>query len=601
MRKSSLLAAVSAGVLTLGMTSASLAQARAPGATHEARVVPVRTGLAAGNPFCKRLAAKRFFASAGAHTFCFGRPALTATNVLKHRVGKAAPTPANVNAATTSEDVNPAGVAAPGQSETSIAASGPYVVEAWNDATAFLTSCPAPMFKEEGTGVGFSNNGGKTFTDLGGLPNLACNKDLYQGDPSVAAYVAGGHTYFYISSLFNSPTGLGPSEIAMDACAVTGSGSTATLSCGQPVLLGSSTQCQIVKTGRHSTIEFCSFTDKDFIAINPAHGRLYATYTDFLLNGGTQVTMSVCDLGSPIGGPGPVGGTPTAPVCEHGTKLVPAPHNMLIGKPYFTVARPHPLGCENEGAYPAVDVATGAVYVAYEFNIFTDQFSPCNSASTPTADVMTGTVSRCLVLAPTSRCSGPTVRIAQPIKTLVATPVPGYNRAGVNDFPRLAVSDPAGTVSMVWNDVEHHPLGDILMESFSLGSLNPIQAQPVVLDAPGSGGMHIFPAVRTANASGALDVVWYSRATPNTVLTDVVGAIGVDPRTTVSPSSNVLITDTPSDWINTASLIIPNFGDYIDAAIDTTGSAPYVGKTLYVAWSDGRIGIPQPFEANLPG
>jgi hypothetical protein len=562
--------------------------------------VQVRTGLAAGNPFCERLAAKRFFASTGAHTFCFGRPAPTASNVLKHRVGEAARRPANVNAATLSEDVNPAGVAAPGQSETSIAAAGRYVVEAWNDGTSFVTSCPGPMFKEEGTGLGFSNDGGRTFTDLGGLPNLACNKDLYQGDPSVAAYVVGGHTYFYISSLFDPTNGQGPSEVAMDACAVSGSGRTATLSCGQPVLLGSSTQCQIFKSG-HSTFEFCSFTDKDFIAIDPARGRLYATYTDFLLNGGTQVMMSVCDLGSRIGGPGPVGGTPTAPVCEHGTKLVPAPHHMLIGKPYFTVAKPHPRGCENEGAYPAVDVATGAVYVAYEFNIFTDQFSPCNSGSTPTADVMTGTVSRCLALAPTSRCSGPTAQIAQPIRTLVATPVPGYNRFGVNDFPRLAVSDPARTVSMVWNDVERHPFGDILMESFSLGSLTPIQAQPVVLDVRGSGGMHIFPAVRTANASGALDVTWYSRATPGTVLTNVVGALGVNPRTTVSPKSNMLITNTPSDWINNASLIIPNFGDYIDTAIDTTGSAPYVGNTLYVAWSDGRIGIPQPFEAKLPG
>jgi hypothetical protein len=28
-----------------------------------------------------------------------------------------------------------------------------------------------------------------------------------------------------------------------------------------------------------------------------------------------------------------------------------------------------------------------------------------------------------------------------------------------------------------------------------------------------------------------------------------------------------------------------------------TPAAPYTGTTLYVAWSDGRLGVPQPFEA----
>jgi len=35
--------------------------------------------------------------------------------------------------------------------------------------------------------------------------------------------------------------------------------------------------------------------------------------------------------------------------------------------------------------------------------------------------------------------------------------------------------------------------------------------------------------------------------------------------------------------------------------LTTTGTPPYVGRTLYVAWSDGRFRVPQPFEAHLPG
>ena len=90
-------------------------------------------------------------------------------------------------------------------------------------------------------------------------------------------------------------------------------------------------------------------------------------------------------------GSGPAGGTPAAPVCEHGTRPARVSESFFRGKPYFTVAKPDPLGCENEGAYPAVDPATGALYTAYEYNWFTDRFAPCNGAATPTADVMTST------------------------------------------------------------------------------------------------------------------------------------------------------------------------------------------------------------------
>src|SRR5215470_16292974 len=111
-------------------------------------------------------------------------------------------TPANVDAASPAEDITPAGLRAYGQSNVSIAASGRYVVEAWNDTTALFTTCPSP--KAQVTGLGFSSDGGKTFTDLTGLPDARCSQDNYQGYPSVVAYRAGGHTYFYISSMFGN-------------------------------------------------------------------------------------------------------------------------------------------------------------------------------------------------------------------------------------------------------------------------------------------------------------------------------------------------------------------------------------------------------------
>src|SRR5215468_11616265 len=499
------LCAVAALPLTaLAMTGGGVASAGATTSHHHANIASMRkTGLAAGNPFCKGLG-KRYWASAGAHAFCFGPQKQVGPQPRRAGVSEGSGAPRNVNAASFAEDVSPSGVQADGQSEVSIAASGRFVVEGWNDSTGFFSSCPSAMSKEELSGLGFSANGGRSFTDLGGLPNAQCTKDLYQGDPSVAAYRVGGNTYFYYASLFNPPNGRGLSKIAMDACKVVGADSHATLSCGQPIVVGSSTECRKESVGPHKTALFCSFTDKDFLTIDPARGRLYVSYTDFLFNGGTQVEAGVCDLGNASGGPGPAGGTPAAPVCEHGTAPVPVSAHVLQGKPYFTVAKPDPRGCENEGAYPAVDPASGAMYVAYEFNIFTDLFPPCNGTATPTADVMTRTPLSCLPLAAVATCPGPKARISQPINSLSQTPVLGYNRFASNDFPRLGVSDRFGTVSMVWNDTRHHPLGDILLQSFHLGALQPVQAAPVVLDRPASGGVHMFPAIRTATAAGRL-------------------------------------------------------------------------------------------------
>src|SRR5260370_17093738 len=76
----------------------------------------------------------------------------------------------NVDAANPQEDVTPSLVQVHGQSETSVAASGPYVVEAWNDGTGFFAPCSSPMNKAELTGFGFSTDGAKTFTDLSAFP-----------------------------------------------------------------------------------------------------------------------------------------------------------------------------------------------------------------------------------------------------------------------------------------------------------------------------------------------------------------------------------------------------------------------------------------------
>ena len=594
---------IGTGLAVTGIAAPAGAASAAPAGhgTSQHAVRPRLDGAGKNNPFCKKLGIQ-YQASSGAQMFCYGPQLQRGTGHLA-RIPAGAPAPRNVDAATISEDVSPAGVAAQGQSEVSIGAAGRYVVEAWNDSTGFVSACGAPSFKEELTGLGFSVNGGKSFTDLGGLPNPNCHKYLYGGDPSVAAYRVGGHDYFYISSLYTAPSGNGLSEIALDACAVNGSGSAATLRCGAPVVAAISTQCEKVKISPTRTILFCSFLDKDYLTIDPANGRLYVTFSDFQFtnHNGDPEEMSVCDLGNSAGGPGPAGGTPAAPVCERGTPPVPVTSKLLVGKPYFTVALPDPHGCENEGTYPAADVQTGSVYVGYEYNWGTSLgFTPCEGAGTPMTEVLTGTPLHCLPLAATAACPLPTASTAVPVVSMEGVSVPGYNRFPSSDFPRVAVSDRYQTVSMVWNDARFHPYGDILLQTFKRSSLSPVHTQPVVLDRPHNGGLAFLPALRTANAAGQLDVSWYTRASVTTANTGVMAALHVNPLTTTTPG-NTMITNALSNWDNNSSMIVPNFGDYTDNAVSVTGSAPYVGNTLYVAWSDGRLGIPQPFEAHLPG
>ena len=144
-----------------------------------------------GNPICAKLG-KTIQASSGAQMFCNGPQVNSATAATKLSSSTGASKfGSNVDAATPSEDVTPSGVQMHGQSEVSVAAAGPYVVEAWNDATGFFAPCGSPLNKEELTGFAFSNDGGASFTDLGGLPNANCATSLTEGDPSVEAYQVG--------------------------------------------------------------------------------------------------------------------------------------------------------------------------------------------------------------------------------------------------------------------------------------------------------------------------------------------------------------------------------------------------------------------------
>ena len=515
----------------------------------------VSAGRGAANPICGRLG-HSIEASAGAQMYCFGAQqngpgtAVAARSTPSSSFTASAGASGNADAASLSEDVTQSCARVYGQSETSIAAAGPFVVEAWNDATSLYSLCPSPKDQEEATGLAFSSDGGKTFTDLGGLPNDCTTGAFFQGDPSVEALRRGGSTYFYVSSLFDN-VNTGESDIALDACVVSGTA----LHCSGPVVAATS---------------LSGFLDKDFLAIDPGRSRLYVTYTRFDgSNPNGQIEIAVCSLA-----------VPTTPTCDPGGSETP----------YLVISAGDP-NCEQEGSYPAVDPATGAVYVAWEYNWFSGVMdSACQNV--PTQNRVAYVPLSCLALATTSSCPGPTASTAVSIVSMELAPIPGYNRFPMNDYPRIAVSDPQGTVSIVWNDARYRPLGDILLQSWKVGGpLQPVQTKPAVVDSRGAA--HFLPALRLSNA-GALLVGWYERATASSTITSYAGALRVKPAST-SPANEVTVTTASSDWSGATSNIIPNFGDYTDVYVAISGD----DVRAVFAWTDGRLSDPQPFTASI--
>src|SRR5215471_16400437 len=127
------LCAVAALPLTaLAMTGGGVASAGATTSHHHANIASMRkTGLAAGNPFCKGLG-KRYWASAGAHAFCFGPQKQIGPQPRRAGVSEGLGAPRNVNACRLAEDVSSSGAQAYRQSEVSSAASGRLAVGGWN-------------------------------------------------------------------------------------------------------------------------------------------------------------------------------------------------------------------------------------------------------------------------------------------------------------------------------------------------------------------------------------------------------------------------------------------------------------------------------------
>ena len=480
---------------------------------------------------------------------------------------------ANAAASDQTEDL------APGQSETAIAAMGDNVVSSWNDATGFLVSDPTQV-KASLTGIGFSSDGGKTFSDLVGLPNSNACQQLF-GDSSVVSYKdpSTGTVYFYVTSLylptfssacFSSGSFPGNFEISLSVGTVSSDGQAITF--GNPVV--------VANGGNFSTFPNIAFLDKDFAAIDRAHGKIGVSYTCFGFfffgsGGGCgfagEIDLAVCDISA----------NPAAPTCNPGT----------TGARFITVQpADNATFQENEGAYPTFG-PNGDAYVAWEnnwaTNIFNCLFAFFGFTCDTNVHIMAARVPQSCLSTGTSTGSCDTVvSIDSRVRSLdMLIFIAGYNRFFTNDFPRVAFNATTNRLWVTWNEANAHWMGDIVYITTDANLQNP--SSKIRVNDDNSSLLHMLPAV-SVGANGNTNISWFDRRnSAGSSRTDVFAA-SIKPGDVAAQNSRV--TSVASDWLGTSSFIIPNFGDYTDNTSD--------GATFYVNWSDGRLGIPQSFVAS---
>jgi hypothetical protein len=498
----------------------------------------------------------------------------------------------------TNVDANdPAQDLAAGQSETAIAAqrgagTRALVLAGWNDISGALGNATTPLGSR--TGVGLSNDGGAHFRDLVGLPNSDVHQQ-WAGDPAIASL--GDRRHFAVASLYY-PSAAACTDavpaygtVAVSIATVNPAGTGATFS--RPVVL--SRPGDLCTIGTPNQRPDVSLLDKEWIGYDPVSRTLAVSYTRFFFP-----PPVVCDPNGCAPPPGGASGlgqiellratVPADPAtlsaAAFGAPAVVSPEepNCAQGTPSSEPAR---CGAVNQGSSLAV-ARGGATYVAWERNIESNKFNGDPYVYLHAALVPAGAAAPSI--------GGPARRVVISAgqaggnayggtKSLDTVPIAGYNRGTGQDFPRIALSPRAGKVLFEWNDTSAHPLGDIWLRSasLSLGSLD----RTVRVNDDSKYALHFMPAV-SVRADGTICSSWYDRRIggASSTVTDYFAECRSAPGRN---GTDFRVTTGSTDWAGTSSAITPNFGDYTDNATD--------GTRTYFTWSDGRIGVPQPFVA----
>lgn len=572
-----------------GITLAGLGLLVTAGAVPAAQTTSVPGKASASSVMRSRVASslgKADRLSSGLRTWLAGAPSKPA------RARRAAATPSigtNVDANDPALDLGA------GQSETAVAAQkrggSTLLLAGWNDASGMFGAPSTPSGSL--TGVGLSADGGRHFTDLIGLPNKNVDQH-WSGDTSIAALGDGRH--FAVSSLYypsNSACSDGHpayGTIAVSVATANAPGTSATFSAPIPVTLPGNL-CSIGTPSQSSQL---STLDKDWISFDPASRTLAVSYTRFFLP-----APPVCGPTGCIPPPGSHTGSgqieiirahvPTNPAAlstASFTKPVVAWSEEPVcpaGRPSSEKAR---CGAVDQGAYVAV-APGGDAYLGWERNISSNSTGNGDPSVYIHAALVPARASQASVGGP----SHPVVLSAgQPhanpsggVKSLDTVSIAGYDRGPGQDFPRLAISTRTRSVVFVWNDASLHPLGDIWLRTAPLGLAG--LGNTVRVNDDSSYALHFLPAV-SVRSNGSICTSWYDRRLggASSTRTDYFAECRATAR---GNSRDIRVTTGATDWAATSTLISPNFGDYTDNATD--------GTHTYFAWTDGRLGVPQPF------
>jgi hypothetical protein len=559
--------------LQAAVVTGALAAAMVPAGAWAASPNAAGTGLSLRSAVSARIGDPSRL-SQGLRLWLNGLPRAAA----QHAAGPALATGSNVDAANVGEDT------ASGQSETAIAAQHgtggqSLVMAGWNDITGATYTDPT-LLAASVTGVGLSGTGGRSFRDLVGLPNSNPDQQWF-GDPTVASLGDGHH--FVVGSLYypslNACADNLPAQgtVAVSIATVNTAGTAATFS--PPVEVAQAGDVCLLN-GTNPPPDIATL-DKDFLAYDPASRTLAVSFTRFFItgthSGNGQVEVARAHMPA----------SPTAlTAASFGTPITVWPEEQPC--PAGTTSSEHTqCGAVNQGSYPAV-APGGDVYVAWERNIDSnlggsgDPYVYEHAARIPAGSsaVAVGGPAHPVVVSAGQPHGSPD---HLGVKSLDGTLIAGYSRGIGQDFPRLAFDAAAHAVVFVWNDASSHPLGDIWLRSApaTLTTLGPVQR--VNDDADFS--LHFLPAV-SVRTNGTICTSWYDRrlSGPTSAVTDYYGECRPSPT---SAASDFRITTASTDWLGTSSLINPNFGDYTDNATN--------GTTTFFTWSDGRLGIPQPF------